>query len=122
PLVRPGTPLAPVPAIPSPAVPGVPATPPAPATEVPSSSQPNTLTTDEVAMGWKLLFDGKRLIGMKGLQRTDPLSSGWKIQDGELTLPKDVKDMERMTGGDLITMDFYWDFDFRFEWKMTASA
>lgn len=73
-------------------------------------------------MGWKLLFDGKRVIGMKGLQRTDPLSSGWKIQDGELALPKEVKDMERMTGGDLVTLDFFWDFDFRFEFKMTASA
>jgi len=83
---------------------------------------PNTLTAEEVAQGWKLLFDGKRLIGMKGLQRTDPLSSGWKIQDGELNLPKDVKDMERMTGGDLVTTDFFLDFDFRFEWKMTASA
>ena len=73
-------------------------------------------------MGWKLLFDGKRLIGMKGLQRIDPLSSGWKIQDGELALPKEVKDMERMTGGDLVTLDFFWDFDFRFEFKMTTAA
>ena len=122
-LIQPGKPLAPAPVVPSPVVPAIPA---APATELPAAgetnSAPNTLTTDEVAMGWKLLFDGKRLIGMKGLQRTDPLSSGWKIQDGELTLPKDVKDMERMTGGDLVTLDFFWDFDFRFEFKMSASA
>ncbi len=120
-LIRPGTPVAPVPVVPSPVVPSAPATPSAPA-ETPSSSQPNTLTTEEVALGWKLLFDGKRVIGMKGLQRTDPLSSGWKIQDGELNLPKEVKDMERMTGGDLVTLDFFWDFDFRFEFKLSASA
>ncbi len=124
-LVRPGTPVvpvAPVPLVPSPSVPGVPAAPSGLATELPSSSQPNTLTNEEIAVGWKLLFDGKRLIGMRGLQKADPLSSGWKIQDGELNLPKDVKDMERMTGGDLVTLDFFWDFDFRFEFKMTASA
>jgi hypothetical protein len=80
------------------------------------------LTPEEVTQGWKLLFDGKRLTGMRGLQKADPFSSGWKIQDGELWLPKDVKDMERMTGGDLVTTDFFLDFDFRFEWKMTASA
>ena len=122
-LVQPGKPVAPVSVVPSRAVPAIPA---APAAEPPAAGQtntaPNTLTTDEVALGWKLLFDGKRLIGMKGLQRPDPLSSGWKIQDGELNLPKDVKDMERMTGGDLVTLDFFWDFDFRFEFKMSASA
>ena len=116
-LVQPGKPVAPLPAAPSPAAPVAEAPAAAPANTV-----PNTLTTDEVAQGWKLLFDGKRLIGMKGLQKTDPLSAGWKIQDGELNLPKDVKDMERMTGGDLVTLDFFWDFDFRFEFKMSASA
>jgi hypothetical protein len=30
--------------------------------------------------------------------------------------------MERMTGGDLVTTDFFLDFDFRLEWKMTASV
>ena len=113
-ILQPGRPAAPVPV--------VPVVPRAAATEATSSGQPNTLTAEEMAQGWKLLFDGKRLIGMKGLQRTDPLSSGWKIQDGELNLPKDVKDMERMTGGDLVSMDFFWDFDFRFEFKMTAAA
>ena len=117
-LIQPGRPV-----VPPPAVPTFPAS---PAAEAPAAGQantvPNTLTADEVAQGWKLLFDGRRLIGMKGLQRTDPLSSGWKILGGELTLPKDVKDMERMTGGDLVSMDFFWDFDFRFEWKMTAAA
>jgi hypothetical protein len=88
----------------------------------PTNAAPNTLTPAEVAQGWKLLFDGKRLIGMRGLQKADPFGSGWKIQDGELWLPKDVKDMERMTGGDLVTTDFFLDFDFRFEFKMTASA
>ena len=112
-----------------PGVPAVPPVPPPPPVPVPEASAPssangaaNTLTPEEMTEGWKLLFDGRRLTGLRGLQKADPFGSGWKIQDGELFLPKDVKDMERMTGGDLITTDFFTDFDFRFEWKMSASA
>ena len=117
-LIKPTTPAAPAPS----AV----RRPSAPAPEAPERAQPagptNSLTTEETAQGWKLLFDGKRLLGLRGLQKADPLTSGWRIQDGELNLPKDIKDTERMTGGDLITSDFFLDFDFRFECKMTASA
>jgi Domain of Unknown Function (DUF1080) len=104
--------------------PVAPAAPAAPAAEATPSAPglPNTLTPEEQAQGWVLLFDGKRLFGLRGLQRTDPLSAGWKIQDGELNLPKEVKDMEKMTGGDIITLDFYWDFDFRFEGNTTVAA
>jgi hypothetical protein len=109
--------------VPAPVVPTIPAAPAAASpAATPGSTEPNTLSAEEIRQGWKLLFDGRRLIGMRGLQKADPLASGWRIQDGELNLPKDVKDMERMTGGDLVTMDFFLDFDFRFEWKMSASA
>lgn len=119
---RPGLPVAPgVPV--TPAVPSVPAAPAAQApAPMPGNGEPNTLTREEIAQGWKLLFDGKRLIGMRGLHKPDPLAAGWKIQNGELNLPKEVKDTDRMTGGDLVTMDFFWDFDFRFEFKMTMAA
>lgn len=83
---------------------------------------PNTLTAEEQAQGWKLLFDGNRLTGLKGVQSTDPLSKGWKIQNGELNLPKEIKDMDRTTGGDLVTMETFWDFEFRFEWKAAVSS
>ena len=113
-ILQPGRPVVPpVPA--APAMPGLPAA-------APATTGPNTLSPEEIAQGWKLLFDGRRILGMRGLQKSDPLAAGWKIQDGELFLPKDVKDMERMTGGDLVTMDFFQDFDFRFECKMSASA
>ena len=123
-ILQPGRPGVPV----APGVPTVTKAPATPAAEapaavpVPGNGQANTLTREEIAQGWKLLFDGKRLIGMRGLQKADPLAAGWKVQNGELNLPKEVKDTDRMTGGDLITMDFFWDFDFRFEFKMTAAA
>ena len=113
-LLKPGTPGTPVPA-----------TAPVPVArleEAAPSATPNTLSPQETALGWQLLFDGQRLTGLRGHQKTTPLTAGWKIQAGELQLPKEIKDMEKMTGGDLITLEAYWDFDFRFEWKATASA
>lgn len=92
---------------------------PAPAAEF---SLPNALTAEEKAMGWRLLFDGMKLIGMRGVQKIDPIAAGWKIEAGELKLPKEIKDTDRMTGGDLITSEGYYDFEFRFEWKSTAAA
>lgn len=83
---------------------------------------PNTLTPEETAQGWKLLFDGKRLIGMRGVHKSDPIAAGWKIQDGELVIPKDVQQMDKITGGDIATVEQFWDFDFRFEWRATVSA
>ena len=117
-LLQPGRPAAPTAAaqpVPSAAIF------PAPS-EVPASVTPNTLTPEETAQGWRLIFDGQRLVGLRGVQQSNPLSAGWKILSGELQLPKEVRNMEKMTGGDLITTDLYWDFDFRFEWKATASA
>ena len=118
-ILQPGT----TPAIPAPAAPPVPISAifPAPS-EVRASLTPNTLSPEETAQGWRLLFDGQRISGLRGVQKSDPLSAGWKIQSGELQIPKEVKNMEKMTGGDLITADVFWDFDFRFEWKATASA
>lgn len=126
PAVRP----VPVPVVP--VVPAVPETPvPPPAVETPAApvtapeilnAVPNTLVPEEVAQGWRLLFDGQRLGGLKGVQRSSPLTSGWIVKAGELNLPKDIKNTDRVTGGDLITTDVYLDFDFRFEWKTTASA
>ncbi len=101
--------------------PAAPADAAAPAAEL-GISAPNSLSADEKAQGWRLLFDGMKLIGMRGVQRSDPLSSGWKIQAGELNLPKEIRDMDRITGGDLITSEQYYDFDFRFEWRTSASS
>lgn len=129
-MIKPGVPV-PAPVAPVPPAPLSPLSRLKPAEGAPSAPAPeaiapsgliNALTAEETENGWKLLFDGKRLIGMRGVQHSDPLSSGWKIQDGELVLPKSLQQMERVTGGDIITADAFWDFDFRFEWKTTASA
>ncbi len=119
---------APVPANPSKSTP--PVKPSQPAGQAPAAQDVpdvadgplNALTPTEAAEGWKLLFDGERLTGLRGLQRSEPLSSGWKVIAGTLVLPKTLKQMDRVTGGDLATTEQFWDFDFRFEWRATVSA
>ena len=100
--------------------PGIEPSVPAPVTA--GISLPNSLSPEEKLQGWRLLFDGTRLIGLRGVQSTNPIGAGWKIEAGELKLPKEIKDTDRITGGDLITSEGYYDFEFRFEWKSTAAA
>ena len=71
---------------------------------------------------WKVLFDGKTVNGLRGLQKPDFLKAGWKIEDGMLTLTKTIEQTGKSTGGDLITADTYTDFDFLFQWKQTVSG
>jgi hypothetical protein len=85
-------------------------------------ARPNTLTDEEKALGWTLLFDGKAAPGLRGVQKREPFKSGWQIKDGELFLPKEIKVMGKITGGDLTTVESFLDFEFSFEWKLSVSA
>ena len=82
----------------------------------------NVLTPQEKAEGWKLLFDGKATPGLVGLQKREFLKEGWGIQDGTLLLPKTVRQSGKATGGDLVTAEQFTDFEFKFDFKLTASA
>ena len=83
---------------------------------------PNSLTSLEKADGWKLLFDGKAVTGLQGLQKREFLKEGWEIREGTLVLPKSVKQSGKPTGGDLVTSELFGDFEFKFDFKLTASA
>lgn len=82
----------------------------------------NVLTPEEKAEGWKLLFDGKTTPGLVGLQKREFLKEGWAIQEGMLVLPKTVRESGKATGGDLVTSEQFTDFEFKFDFKLTASA
>lgn len=77
----------------------------------------NTLTAEEQAGGWKLLFDGKSAAAFRGSKNPDFLKAGWKVEDGALVCAKEVKQMGRITGGDLMTAEVFGDFEFSFEWR-----
>ena len=70
----------------------------------------NTLSADEQAAGWRLLFDGRSLDGWRGFKSAEP-DAGWHVTDG--ALGPDPK-----TSRDIITKDQFGDFELVFDWKV----
>ncbi len=76
-----------------------------------AADAPNTLTKEEKAAGWKLLFDGKTMKGW-----ADPGVS-WAIDDGALKSLPHPKIRE-----DLFSKETYGDFELTWEWKIEAKG
>ena len=74
----------------------------------------NTLSPAEKAQGWKLLFDGKKIENWRRYASPTATVAGWKIKDGTLHKPADIR------AGDIMTVDAYEDFEFSWEWKLNA--
>jgi hypothetical protein len=85
--------------------------------QTPQSSFINQLTTAEKAAGWQLLFDGKTLNGWRGFH-SDKVPQGWVIEDGAIKKVP-AKEMLERSGGDLITVDQFSDFELQLEWKLS---
>ena len=82
-----------------------------------SAAQPiNTLTGEEKAAGWKLLFDGRSLQGWRLYKKEAAPESGWKVEDGLL------KKLAKQRGGDIVTEAKFEDFDLTWEWRITAGG
>jgi hypothetical protein len=69
----------------------------------------NTLTDEELADGWRLLFDGRSLDGWRGYNNRE-IGAGWTVEDGTLTRVG--------PGGDIVTVDRFEDFELTLEWKV----
>jgi cytochrome c len=69
----------------------------------------NQLSSTESEEGFELLFDGVTLERWKAHQK-DALPSGWVIENGDLVC--------QGGGGDLVTRDFYADFELRLDWQV----
>ncbi|OGV69912.1 MAG: hypothetical protein A2283_11085 [Lentisphaerae bacterium RIFOXYA12_FULL_48_11] len=76
----------------------------------------NTLTAEEQAAGWQLLFDGQSLKGWRQYGKPgtgcDAIGSGWKVSSGLL------KKLSGVKGGDIITEQKYTDFELTWEWRL----
>jgi hypothetical protein len=81
-----------------------------------AETAPNTLTPEEKAAGWKLLFDGKTTTGWRGFKKAAFPTTGWVVADGWLTK------VAGQTGGDVITLEKFNDFEFSWEWRIPAKA
>jgi len=76
----------------------------------------NSLTPEEKAAGWQLLFNGTSLDGWRGYRLSGLPETGWEIKDGLLkTVPK-------AKGRELITVRKYTDFEFSWEWKIAPAG
>jgi len=87
----------------------------------PSEPAPNTLTAQEKAEGWRLLWDGKTTDGWRSARREQFPASGWEIKDGIITVLKG-SGAESTRGGDIITREQYSDFDLQVDFKITPGA
>lgn len=88
---------------------------------------PNTLTAEEKAQGWRLLFNGRDFTNWRGVGSETIPERLWSVKDGMIskedvpggaTLP----DGQPVLGGDIITRETFLDFEFAFEWKVEKGA
>lgn len=81
----------------------------------------DTLTSQELADGWQLLFDGQT---MKGWHKYGGGSIGnaWKIADGAIYLDTTVKVGENIVGGDITTDEEFENFDLKLQWKIAPGG
>ncbi len=82
---------------------------------------PNTLTEQEEEQGWKLLWDGKTATGWRGAHKDTFPETGWKIENGELTV-LESDGGESLNGGDIVTNDEFSAFDLQVQFKLSEGA
>jgi hypothetical protein len=72
----------------------------------------NTLTTEEKAAGWQLLFDGTTFKGWHNFHKTD-IAPGWQIKDGALVCANPEQ------AGDVVTSNQYSWFELQLDYNIT---
>jgi hypothetical protein len=83
---------------------------------------PNTLSEQEKADGWKLLFDGQTTTNWRGAQKEAFPEQGWKVADGQLiVLSADGR--ESNNGGDIVyAPEEFSAFELSVDFKITEGA
>jgi hypothetical protein len=86
-----------------------------------AQTAPNTLSRQEVAHGWKLLWDGKTTNGWRGEHAVSFPSTGWEIEDGLLSVTENGGE-EGGNAGDILTTRKYKDFELTVDFRITRGA
>ena len=81
----------------------------------------NTLTAEEKAAGWRLLWDGKSSEGWRSAKAEGFPKNGWTIRDGMLIV-RDSGGAESVGGGDIITRERFSEFELLVDFKITPGA
>jgi hypothetical protein len=82
---------------------------------------PNTLTDEEKAKGWQLLWDGKTTDGWRSARGDYFPDKSWVIKDGELCVVSSGN-AEAQEGGDIITKDVYTNFELVADFKASPGC
>ena len=78
----------------------------------------NTLTPEEMAAGWQLLFDGETTDGWRGYNQPAFPETGWGVDDGDLVVMASDGSEEGL-GGDIVTEAQFSDFELVFDFLVT---
>ena len=78
----------------------------------------NTLTAEEVAAGWQLLFDGESTAGWRGYNQEGFPEEGWAVMDGDLVVFAS-DGSEAGLGGDIVTDETFSDFELTFDFVVS---
>ena len=82
---------------------------------------PNTLSAQETAQGWKLLWDGQTTTGWRGEHSVAFPKTGWELKDGVLSVTDHSGD-EGGNAGDILTTRTYKNFELTAEFRLTSGA
>lgn len=81
------------------------------------AAEPNTLTNEERAHGWRLLFDGKSSAGWVEVTGKPFPSNCWRVDDGTLQA------IPRNDGfQDIRTVETFGSFELEWEWKLLSKG
>ncbi len=92
-----------------------------------SAQELNTLTAEEKAEEWTLLFDGKTFNGWRGIGLENIPEGHWTIEDGAIKKIPSGKvslqeDGQPLVGGDIMTTETFEDFELYWEWKIVPAG
>jgi uncharacterized protein YceK len=87
-----------------------------------SHQPPNTLSAQEKADGWKLLFDGRTTNGWRGY-KMNAMPPGWQVIDGAMVKVKPGEGGKGAGGGDdIISVEEFGDFELVVDWKIVPDG
>lgn len=90
--------------------------------ETPATMTHNTLSEQEKADGWQLLFDGASTAGWHKYGG-EPVGSAWKVEDSTLRLQvSEMQDWQIKNGGDIVTDEEFENFHLKLEWKIDTGG
>ncbi len=78
--------------------------------------EPNTLTPEDRAAGWRLLFDGSSVSGWRAVGGSGFPEDTWTVQDGELRIQPGA------AGGDIVTAETFTEYELELEWKIAPGG